>query len=372
MALNGRVPAAGTYEGQINVTGTAGNFHVPYLYLVSDKKAANAFPILGDNYFAAVTEYPILIAFRVIDQYGTPVANVPTSWAPTALIDFNFADRATDVYGIAAAYVRQSRTDGIQTIQGYISSTIGWEFFHFVNFQPFISKGIFNAATQLSGNLAPGSYATISGTDFSSVPIIPTTGYLPISLGMVSVTFDAPGVSAVAPISYVSPTLINVQIPWEMQGQTSATVKVRYHDLAGPTVTLPLAAASPAFFEYTDATNNALSVVAQDLNYALITSKNGAGRGKVITLYANGLGPVDNTPATGQQSSSTTLARTTSPPQVSIGGKTAPILFSGLTPQTIGLYQINVQVPADSATGLQPLTLSLGGVTAKSSQIVVQ
>ena len=189
---------------------------------------------------------------------------------------------------------------------------------------------------------------------------------------MVSVTFDAPGVSVVAPISYVSPTLINVQIPWEMQGQTSATVKVRYHDLAGPPVILPLAAASPAFFEYTDATNSALSVVAQDLNYALITSQNAAGRGKVITLYANGLGPVDNTPATGQQSSATLLGRTTTQPQVTIGGKTAQILFSGLTPQTIGLYQINVQVPADAATGLQPLTLSIGGVTAKSSQIVVQ
>ena len=372
VALNGRVPAAGTYEGQINVTGTSGNFHIPYLYLVSDRRAANAFPIIGDNYFAAVTEYPVLIAFRVIDQYGAPVANVPTSWTPTTLVDFDFADRATDVYGIAAAYVSESRTDGIQSFEGYISAAIGWEFYHFVNFQPFISKGIFNAATQQSGNLAPGSYATISGTDFSSVPIIPTTGYLPISLGMVSVTFDAPGVSAVAPISYVSPTLINVQIPWEMQGQTSATVKVRYHDLAGPTAILPLATASPAFFEYTDATNSALSVVAQDLNYALITSQNAAGRGKVITLYANGLGPVDNTPATGQQSSATLLGRTTTQPQVTIGGKTAQILFSGLTPQTIGLYQINVQVPADAATGLQSLTLSIGGVTAKSSQIVVQ
>ena len=227
VALNGRVPAAGNYEGQINVTGTSGNFHIPYLYLVSDRRAANAFPIIGDNYFAAVTEYPVLIAFRVIDQYGAPVANVPTSWTPTTLVDFNYADRATDVYGIAAAYVSESRTDGIQSFEGYISAAIGWEFYHFVNFQPFISKGIFNAATQQSGNLAPGSYATISGTDFSSVPIIPTTGYLPISLGMVSVTFDAPGVSVVAPISYVSPTLINVQIPWEMRGQTSATVKVR-------------------------------------------------------------------------------------------------------------------------------------------------
>ncbi len=372
VALTGRIPTAGSYEGQINVTGTNGNFHLPYLYIVSDKVPANAYSVLGDNYFAAISEYPVLIAFRVTDKYGAPIVNQPTGWQPQSVIDFNNADRATDVYGIAAAYVGEGRTPGLTTIDGFISNTIYWEFYHFVNFVPYISKGIFNAATQQSGSLAPGSYATISGLDFSSTPIIPTTGYLPISLGVTSVTFDAPGISVAAPISYMSPTLINVQIPWELQGQTSATVKVRYHDLAGPTVTLPLAPASPAYFEYTDATNSALSVVAQDLNYALITSQNGAGRGKVITLYANGLGPVDNTPATGQSSSSTTLARTTSQPTVTIGGKTATILFSGMTPQTIGLYQINVQVPADAPAGLQPLTLSIGGVTAKSSQIVVQ
>ncbi len=372
IALTGRVPNVGTYEGQINVTGGSGNFHIPYSYLVSDKKAANAYPIIGDNYFAVVSEYPVLIAFRVIDQYGAPIVNAPTSWQPSAVIDSNYGDPATDVYGIAAAYVREGRTTSIQAIDGSISSTIGWEFYHFVNFTPYISKGIFNAATQLSGSLAPGSYATISGVDFSSTPVIPVTGYLPLSLGVVSVTFDAPGVSAVAPISYMSPGLINVQIPWELRGQTSATVKVRYHDMAGPTYNLPLAAASPAFFEYPDATNGALSVVAQDVNYALITSQNAATRGKFITLYANGLGPVDNTPATGQQSSGTVLGRTTSQPVVTIGGQPAQILFSGLTPQTIGLYQINVQVPAGAPTGLQTLSLSIGGVAAKASQIVIR
>jgi uncharacterized protein (TIGR03437 family) len=55
-----------------------------------------------------------------------------------------------------------------------------------------------------------------------------------------------------------------------------------------------------------------------------------------------------------------------------VGGQQAQVLFSGLTPQTVGLYQINIIVPANAPTGLQPLTVSINGVTGKASQIVVQ
>jgi uncharacterized protein (TIGR03437 family) len=113
-------------------------------------------------------------------------------------------------------------------------------------------------------------------------------------------------------------------------------------------------------------------VVAQDSNYVLITSQHAAVRGQAIVLYANGLGPVSNTPATGAQSSSTTLSQTPTMPVVTIGGQQAQVFFSGLTPQTIGLYQINVLVPPNTPTGLQPLTVSIGGVAGKNSQIVVQ
>jgi uncharacterized protein (TIGR03437 family) len=129
---------------------------------------------------------------------------------------------------------------------------------------------------------------------------------------------------------------------------------------------------SPAYFEYTDTTNNQLSVAAQDVNYQLITSQHPAIRGKVAVLYANGLGPVTNTPATGGPSSGTSLSRTTELPVVTVGGQQAQVLFSGLTPQTVGLYQINIVVPDGAPAGLQPLTVSMNGVTGKASQIVVQ
>ncbi len=379
VSMTGKVPTYGSYEGQLNINGGSAPLHLPYLYIVTDNTIANSYPLSGDYFFAAVTEYPDYIFMRLTDQFGAPIANAPIQWSAlnSGAVDFRNSDSTTDAYGVTGATLQQSATPGFNLFQGISLGGWGWQFTEIVNYAPYISNGIFNAATQLSGGLAPGSYATISGSDFASVPILPNSicqpdiPCLPISLGEVSVSFDATGISVPAPISYMSFNQINIQIPWELAGQSSASVKVTYHGIVSPPVTLPLAPTSPAYFEYTDATNGQLSAVAQDLNYQLITSQNPAGRGKVITLYVNGLGPVDNTPATGALSSSTKLGRTLTTPVVTIGGVNAPVLFSGLTPQTIGLYQINVTIPAGAPTGVQPLTVSIGGVSGKTSQLTV-
>jgi len=48
----------------------------------------------------------------------------------------------------------------------------------------------------------------------------------------------------------------------------------------------------------------------------------------------------------------------------------APPIFSGLTPGIVGLYQVNVSVPADAPTGTQALTLSIGGKSATVNVVV--
>jgi minor extracellular serine protease Vpr len=380
LSMGGKVPTFGTYEGQVNVTGGSVPLHIPYSYIVTDGKPANVYPMYGDYYFAAVQESPNYIFMRITDQFGAPVANAPVQWSAlnSGVVDLQNSNSSTDIYGVAGATIQQSATPGYNVFQGLTTGNFGWQFTQYVNYSPSIPNGILNAATQQAGNLAPGSYATLAGSDFSTVPILPNTicvpnvPCLPISMGDVSVSFDAGGISVPAPLSYMSFNQINLQIPWEMAGQSSASVKVTFHGIPGPVVTLPLDPASPAFFEFTDSTNSQLTAVAQDLKYQLITSKNAAARGKVITLYANGLGPVDNTPVTGALSSSTKLGRTTTLPVVTIGGKTAPVAFSGLTPQTIGLYQINVTVPPDAPVGVQKMTVSIGGVTSRESQLPVQ
>ncbi|MCL5744640.1 MAG: hypothetical protein M1541_12045 [Acidobacteria bacterium] len=57
---------------------------------------------------------------------------------------------------------------------------------------------------------------------------------------------------------------------------------------------------------------------------------------------------------------------------MTIGGKSADVSFSGLTPTVAGLYQINVTVPSGLTPGLQPVTVSIGGVTSNTVNLPVQ
>jgi uncharacterized protein (TIGR03437 family) len=56
-----------------------------------------------------------------------------------------------------------------------------------------------------------------------------------------------------------------------------------------------------------------------------------------------------------------------------IGGVPTNVLFSGLAPTFVGLYQINVQVPADVPSGdAVTLTVSIGGANANAATVAVR
>jgi uncharacterized protein (TIGR03437 family) len=234
-------------------------------------------------------------------------------------------------------------------------------------------NGAVNAASfQIGPGVAPGSYITLFGSGLSDIEQAAKTAILPLSIGSASVSFDVPsaGLSLPGRVYFVSPGQVNVQVPWELRGQKSARIKVTIMDTAGQVYNLPLSDYSPAIFEYGSGASR--FAAALDENSQVIGSVNPAGRGRSIQLYANGLGPVTNQPATGEPAPAQNLAATTSTPTVTIGGQPAAVSFSGLAPGYSALYQVNVTVPAGIGTGPQPVILSIGGVSAKTTQIVVQ
>jgi uncharacterized protein (TIGR03437 family) len=175
-----------------------------------------------------------------------------------------------------------------------------------------------------------------------------------------------------ARLVFVSAGQINAQVPWEMQGQSSAQVKVIVNGNTSNVLPVQIAAYAPAFFD--NPIGSGVVAAIDPLNTAnpVITASNPAKRGSTVALYANSLGPVSNQPASGDVASATALARTTTVPTVSIGGQAAQVSYSGLTPGLPGLYQINVTVPGNIAAGSQPVSLTIGGVTAKPVSITVQ
>jgi len=108
---------------------------------------------------------------------------------------------------------------------------------------------------------------------------------------------------------------VNVQVPWELRGQTSALVKVSIGKISIEVYTLPLAEYSPGIFEYIDRTAHRKSAAALDENNRVTGSLNPARRGRPIQLILNGLGPVDYTPETGEPTPLSPLPRTLTVPK---------------------------------------------------------
>jgi len=204
--------------------------------------------------------------------------------------------------------------------------------------------------------------------------------FLPLALGGVSVSFDVPcekeecgpadSLGVPGRLTYVSANQINVQIPWELAGYSSVKMKVSLGDFSTSVYTLPLSDYAPAVFEAPVGSGFAVAQVAE--NFQLITQQNPAPRGEWIIIYANGLGPVDNTPPTGELTPLEGLATCLTMPEVTIGGKPAEVGFAGLTPDGIGYYQINVKVPDDLEPGVQPVIVSVNGVPAKTVMLPVK
>jgi uncharacterized protein (TIGR03437 family) len=215
-----------------------------------------------------------------------------------------------------------------------------------------------DAATFEPGKpVAPGSYISIFGSALSASADSTPSARLPLALDSVLVSFDVPSANLSVPghLIYVSPVQVNLQVPWELEGQTSAQVKVTISSpnggyAYGNVYTLALTAYAPAFFGQPAP----------------------AQRGETISLYANGLGLVTNQPASGDPATAIPLAKTTSAATVTIGEASAPVSFSGLAPGYAGLYQINATVPTSLSPGTYPITITIGNQTSKPSTIAIQ
>jgi uncharacterized protein (TIGR03437 family) len=137
-------------------------------------------------------------------------------------------------------------------------------------------------------------------------------------------------------------------------------------------VEVPVAAAAPGLFTLNQqGTGQAAALLAGTAT--LVAPATPAARGSVVELYGSGFGPVSNPPADGEKASLTTLSHVVTPVQATIDGKPAQILFAGLTPGAVGLYQINLLIPEDAAIGDQvEVVLRQGNVSSNPVTIAIR
>ena len=129
---------------------------------------------------------------------------------------------------------------------------------------------------------------------------------------------------------------------------------------------LTIAPAQPGLLSFADR-----RLIAQHPDYSLISADSPAKQGEAITLYLVGMGATDVPVASGVPSPGVPLANAKSQPAVTIGGRTAPLIFAGLTPGAVGLYQINLFVPTGQ-TGDLAVVVTQNGVVANAAVIPVR
>ena len=212
--------------------------------------------------------------------------------------------------------------------------------------------GVMNDATYIAP-VAPGSIAAVFGNFPTNMP---------------SFSLQFGGISA--PLFYAGANQLNVQVPWELAGQSQTTVVLGNENAAVQTV--PLATYAPGIFTMNAQGRGQGAIL--DSSYPLVDTTSPAIPGTtVFQIYCTGLGPVTNQPPTGATAASNSLSWTTTTATVTIGGLPAIVSFSGLAPGYVGLYQVNALVPSGVPAGdAIPVVVSIGGLQSNSATIAVQ
>ena len=90
-----------------------------------------------------------------------------------------------------------------------------------------------------------------------------------------------------------------------------------------------------------------------------------------MVIYLTGLGDTDIPVPSGTASPSNPPANVLDTPILTLNGNQIPVLFAGLTPTLVGLYQINFQVPQTLVTGEYPLLISQNGTVSNQTILSV-
>jgi uncharacterized protein (TIGR03437 family) len=202
---------------------------------------------------------------------------------------------------------------------------------------------------------APGMILSVFGSQLAPSTSIAGNTPLPNSMAGVAVTIN--GVAA--PLYYVSPSQLNIQIPYETAAGAPAIISINNNGQI-TSQSFQLASAAPGIFI--------------DQSGAVVP--NGpAVRGQIITVYVTGTGMLSPAISTGGAPPSTTaIADLPKPVQkvdVTVAGISAPIQFVGNSFGLVGVTQINFQVPADAPIGRQPVVVTIGGVPSVSASQII-
>jgi len=226
----------------------------------------------------------------------------------------------------------------------------------------FQASGVVNSPSR-TGPVSPGSLITIFGSNLADSETASETP-LPRNLGGVCVTANEVAI----PLLITSPTQIDAQLPPDLgTGRVTLTVRSTRLGQASTGVPIQLSATSPSLFAI-DLNGQQRAVLFHAADGALVTPDYPADRDEYLILYATGLGPASPAVPAGELTPADPVSPTTQTVGVTIGGHPYPVIWSGLAPGFVGVYQINIYVPGSRVQGDDlPVVVTAGGMSSATN-----
>jgi uncharacterized protein (TIGR03437 family) len=231
-------------------------------------------------------------------------------------------------------------------------------------------NAVVNAASFLSGAVAPGEMVSIFGSGLGPETLTTFTppsggGTIATTLAGTRVLFD----TTAAPILFTASGQLGVMTPYDVAGKATVDVIVEYNSVQSAAVTLVVAQSAPGIF--TAAGTGSGAAVAFNFDettsaYTMNTDSALAPRGTIVVLFATGEGVT--TPASTDGSLVTAPASApNSAITVQIGGQEATVLYTGgVVGLVSGLIQINARVPLNVVPSkTSPLVVTMNGIQSQ-------
>jgi len=214
------------------------------------------------------------------------------------------------------------------------------------------STQIKNSATLLSGPLAGGTLITVGGSFADTSAVAPDDAReLPNKLAGVTISMNGSSI----PLLAAGPVEIRAQVPYSFGGTSSASFYIRTEHSDG-TVTITNAVAlrvqpvAPGLFAFGGAeprTGMLLHSSGSRTSKGVpLTAGDAAAPGDVITVWATGLGVVDQTDAdtTDNENASAPVLNQV---RASINNQPAEVTSAVLPKGSWGIYEVRIVLPSD-------------------------
>jgi uncharacterized protein (TIGR03437 family) len=342
-------------------------------------KLQPVFTQLGQS-FTTTAAWPTSIEVTVVDDCGAPLTagSVVTTFssgdpllALTSLDDGRWAGTwqarnvTTSPVSITAnAQLATPPLQGTASIGGNSQANAT---------APIVKDGGALSAVSLVANtpLAPGSLAVVYGTNLASG--VSTAD--PSQWGTQLNGTQAIIAGRAMPLYSTNNGQINALIPFDVPVNATHQLIIQRANTYSVPVNVTVAAAGPAVFTQ-DNSGAGPGVVyginTDDGTQFLIDENDPVSAGDSIVISCAGLGVVDPPVPSGTPAPDSPQSSTTNVVTVTIGGQDAPVTFSGLTPESIGVYQINATVPDGLTPGDVPLVVTVAGQSSPPVTITVQ